>query len=93
MIRYDLDESEMCQDETGEYVLYSDICHAQNEHNARLKELEIAKQELVKERESLRDKFAMAAINRYNGKSISSFLEMARDCYEIADAMLEARKS
>lgn len=48
MLRYDLDESEMCQDDTGKYVLYSDICHAQNEHNARLKQIEIAIDALTK---------------------------------------------
>lgn len=48
MLRYDLDESEMCQDDTGKYVLYADVCYAQNEHNARLKKIEIAIAALTK---------------------------------------------
>lgn len=53
------------------------------EINARRLERQLAEAKMT-----LRDQFAMAALSRPEG----SPLGVARQCYEIADAMMEARK-
>lgn len=41
---------------------------------------------------TLRDEFAMAALQALNSQDAATFTEVAQYCYAYADAMLEARK-
>ena len=59
-----------------------------DEANLRIKYLE---QQLAAAKETLRDKFATAAMGTLNW-SVGYVDRCAKHCYDIADAMIEARK-